>query len=106
MKLLVRVNAGEMLPRGYGLTYRLFEMDASVCSPFPLNIVIRYLREFWILLLFRLPSWVEIHDAQVWQRAYSKGYEDARQRFQKPTDTEVEEFLNEARVILARGGST
>ena len=46
---------GEMLPRGYGVAYRRFDVDDRVCYPIPLNVVVFLAREvyYWVAFIVR-----------------------------------------------------
>lgn len=42
------LSQGEIVPKGYGLAYPLLDRRQYVIYPFPLNHVVRLLRDIWI----------------------------------------------------------
>jgi len=42
-----RVRALDVIPFPFGIAYRMDSMDVAMCYWVPLNLVVRYAREFW-----------------------------------------------------------
>lgn len=40
-KLKIRLSQGELIPKGYGLAYVLYNQDASIYCPIPFNLIAR-----------------------------------------------------------------
>ena len=59
------VNAYEIIPKGYGIAYRKYDMDATVCYPIPFNIFVALFRRIYI--------WF-IHGANLYNDGYDRGY--------------------------------
>ena len=47
MTLRKEIRHYETIPKGYGIAYRRYDMQAVVCYPFPLNHIIRFLLDVW-----------------------------------------------------------
>lgn len=62
----VRVNECEKIPPLYGVAYREYEYNWTVCYPIPINIIIKYLREIWFLIKTtgRSAAWWESREAE------------------------------------------
>lgn len=45
------VNPGGMRPKGYGVAWYEFNMDHYVCYPVPFNLIARWLRDTWYLMV-------------------------------------------------------
>jgi hypothetical protein len=69
------IMGGERVPRGYGIAYRDFLMDAVVCYPVPLNWLVRWGRD--------LARRLKVPTATKWEgmlvAAYQKGFERGRE---------------------------
>ncbi len=68
MKRLVR--EGDLIPTGYGIAYRDFNMDMKVAYPLILHLVVRWVRDarFWLMSVGR-PGYRE----EIEQAAYLMG---------------------------------
>jgi hypothetical protein len=42
------VRAGEMIARGYGIAWRCYNSDRSVCFPLGLNLALAFLHDLWL----------------------------------------------------------
>lgn len=73
MKILIELNEGEVIPKGYGLAYHNMSKPSYVVSPIPLNIVIRLYKE--IEWKFIKGLWKSKRDKELYQ-AYLKGKQD------------------------------
>lgn len=68
--------AGASMRRGYGLAWRRPEMPASVCLPVPLNLLARWGRALWFVVLHGLrPDHAQREFMEGWGQAYRKGFE-------------------------------
>ena len=45
--MLIEISEGEMLPKGYGISYRHYSRRVWVCYPFPFNHFVRLFRDIW-----------------------------------------------------------
>jgi len=69
-----RLCEGETMPRGWGLAYWEEATRYAVILPIPLNVIVRGLREVWILFVGGVfPG----HTEQLISRAWQRGYEEA-----------------------------
>lgn len=41
------IEAGEIMPKYYGVAYPLYDRRAYVCYPFPINHVVGFFSRFW-----------------------------------------------------------
>jgi len=46
------INAGMMIPKGYGIAYYEPWSDRTVCYPIPLNIIISLARRIWVWFMW------------------------------------------------------
>lgn len=50
MKIVKRINKGEMLPPFYGVAWQDWYGDVAVCLPVPLNLIAAIGRSIWIFM--------------------------------------------------------
>lgn len=48
MKFIKEIFEGELIPAWYGLAWRKWQTNSTVCLPVPLNIVAALVRAIWI----------------------------------------------------------
>jgi hypothetical protein len=75
------VEEGGYFPRGYGLAYRDCNRQGAICYPVPLNLLVRYWRDFWFWLQCANgvdSSYRERIELQAWQSGYRCGHDDAQ----------------------------
>lgn len=86
MTFLKEIGEGEMFPRGYGIAYRAWYKNRTVCAPIPLNLIIGPLRDFYFWLRHREPTKMDIALVQANREGfyegrklgYSEGLKDSR----------------------------
>jgi len=88
---------GEMLPRGYGVAYRRFDVDDRVCYPIPLNVVVFLAREVYFIVAFpvrfsvidRLISWA-------WDKGFQHGFAEGGRFHENSCDKRLVEAIEKA----------
>lgn len=50
------IQYGAKIPFGYGIAYRDFAMDVAICYPIPINLVVRWVRNFYEMIAYRIHS--------------------------------------------------
>lgn len=77
MKIVKYVCEGEMMPRGYGLSYRRYDCNKSICHPIPINLVVRLFRAlYWRLQFGSMPTKREKRESKI----YAWGIAEGRRR--------------------------
>lgn len=76
-RLSYRVRAADMIPKGYGIAYRLWNQDTVVVLPIPLNIIVRVILNcYYALVKAWFPSHWERELDKRWHYGYKMGRED------------------------------
>lgn len=70
------IQRGELIPRWYGVAWRMHDMDASVVMPVPLNIFVGLTRRAWHWMRFVSAKWSVIDELVI--RSYDRGYAAGR----------------------------
>lgn len=80
----------DSLPRGYGFSYRCFNVHGSMAYPIPLNLIVRWARNFHIWLKGCVqPSWADERFMAMYrlgEQAAEKRYQDRIARIEKIVD--------------------
>jgi hypothetical protein len=71
MRIVKRINHGEMIPPFYGIAWVEYPRPEAVCLPVPLNMLAGMAREFWIFLKH---GWRRVHTNP--RMAYYQGIKD------------------------------
>lgn len=75
MRLAKEVHEGEIIPAWYGVAWVRFEVNAAVCYPMPLNLLVAAVRAFAIWMRYGYRA-VPCNSRD----AYAQGLRDGRQK--------------------------
>jgi hypothetical protein len=77
MKLSYRIREAELIPKGYGIAYRLWNQDAYIVLPIPINIIVRvFLNYYYALVKAWYPSRWERKLDTIWRYGVEVGRSD------------------------------
>ena len=87
MSLRREIGPCDLLPRGYGLSYRKSYSDLVVCYPFPLNHLVAWAREaWWRMRNFSNPGFVDEQIGEAYDKGHMLGVHDGRARMMRLAD--------------------
>lgn len=67
MKFVKEVKMGEMIPPWYGVAYVRYELNAAVCLPIPLNVIVAVSRSVYAWLRYGHRSVLLVEREAYWQ---------------------------------------
>ena len=87
----LQVVEGERLPSWYGFAYRNYCADHAICFPIPINLIVRWSRDFkWLL---------KRHKADALEDAYIRGFLEGRRDFLSREAREEQRYANVIKLI-------
>jgi hypothetical protein len=83
------IQQGECIPAGYGIAWRRWDCDRTVCYPIPLNLLASFLHDLWLDLTIpkalRYELWKQ--DGPAFARGQEAGYQRAKAVFTRGRET-------------------
>ena len=52
-----RISLGVIIPKFYGVSYRDYPTEETICHPFPFNLLISWLRPKWLMIRYGRVKW-------------------------------------------------
>lgn len=65
-----RILLGDLIPKFYGVSYRDYAAEYTICHPFPFNYLIGWLRPKWLMIRYGRVKWETVIELKYQQKLH------------------------------------